>query len=53
MRYAPSREEAEDMLQEGWIKVFKNLHSFRFEGSAEGWIKRVMVNTLSGNIEKE
>lgn len=45
LRYAPSREEAEDMLQEGWIKVFRNLHQFRFEGSAEGWIKRVIVNT--------
>ncbi|HLG36224.1 MAG TPA: sigma-70 family RNA polymerase sigma factor [Bacteroidia bacterium] len=45
MRYASGREEAEDMLQEGWIKVFRNLHQFRFEGSAEGWIKKVMINT--------
>jgi RNA polymerase sigma factor (sigma-70 family) len=52
MRYAPDREEAQDMLQEGWIKVFKNLHSFRFEGSAEGWIKRIMVNTCLEILRK-
>lgn len=52
MRYAQSREEAEDMLQEGWIKVFRNLHSFRFEGSAEGWIKRIMVNTCLEILRK-
>jgi RNA polymerase sigma-70 factor (ECF subfamily) len=52
MRYAASREEAEDMLQEGWIKVFRNLHQFRFEGSAEGWIKRVIVNTCLELLRK-
>lgn len=52
LRYAPGREEAEDMMQEGWIKVFRNLHSFRFEGSAEGWIKRIMVNTCLEILRK-
>ena len=52
MRYAAHREEAEDMLQEGWIKVFRNLHSFRFEGSAEGWIKRVIVNACLEMLRK-
>jgi RNA polymerase sigma-70 factor (ECF subfamily) len=52
MRYAASREEAEDMLQEGWIKVFRNLYQFRFEGSAEGWIKRVVVNTCLELLRK-
>jgi RNA polymerase sigma factor (sigma-70 family) len=52
LRYAAGREEAEDMLQEGWIKIFKNLGSFRFEGSAEGWIKRVIVNTCLDYIRK-
>ncbi len=52
LRYAAGREEAEDMLQEGWIKVFKNLGSFRFEGSAEGWIKRIMVNTCLDSLRK-
>ncbi len=45
MRYARNRAEAEDMLQEGFIKVFSKINSFRFEGSLEGWIKRIMINT--------
>lgn len=45
LRYFQSREEAEDALQEGFIRVFTNLVSFRNEGSLEGWIKRIMVNT--------
>ncbi len=44
MRYARSRVEAEDILQEGFLKVFDNIASFRGEGSFEGWIKRIMIN---------
>ena len=45
MRYANSTFEAEDMLQAGFIKAFTNLGSYRGEGSFEGWIRRVIVNT--------
>lgn len=45
LRYATSEEEAEDMLQNGFIKVFQCVHSFRGEGSFEGWLRRVFVNT--------
>lgn len=45
MRYSSSIEEAEDILQDGFIKVFLNLKSFRLDGSLEGWIRRIMVNT--------
>lgn len=45
LRYAIHVEEAEDILQEGFIKVFKKLGSFRNEGSFEGWIRRIFVNT--------
>lgn len=45
MRYAGNKENARDMLQESFIKVFDGLKFFRFEGSFEGWIKRVAVNT--------
>ena len=45
LRYTPDRSAAEDILQEGFIKVFQNLEKFRHEGSFEGWIKRIMVNT--------
>ena len=45
LRYASSSEEAEDILQEGFIKIFKKLASYRGEGSFEGWIRRIFVNT--------
>jgi len=43
-RYASDRKEAEDMLQETFIRVFSNLAQFKFQGSLEGWIKRITVN---------
>ena len=44
MRYATDRMEAEDMLQNGFIKVFKNLKDYRGDGAFEGWIRRIMVH---------
>lgn len=49
LRYAASYEEAQDVLQEGFIKVFKNLKTFGGNGSLEGWVRRIIVNTA---IEK-
>ena len=45
MRYSKRRDEAEDVMHEGFIKVFSNIAKFRGEGSFEGWIKRIMINT--------
>jgi RNA polymerase sigma factor (sigma-70 family) len=45
MRYARNRDEAEDILQEGFVKVFMRLNQYEGKGSFEGWMKRVMVNT--------
>ena len=45
MRYCKRKEEAEDVLHEGFIKVFSNVSKFRGDGSFEGWIKRIMINT--------
>ena len=45
LRYAANTDDAQDLLQEGFIKVFKNLDRFRSEGSFEGWVRRVFVNT--------
>lgn len=45
LRYARHELEAQDMLQDGFIKVFDNLASFKSNGSFEGWIRRIMVNT--------
>ncbi len=45
LRYANNSDDAQDLLQEGFIKVYRNLDKFRKEGSFEGWIRRVFVNT--------
>ncbi len=50
LRYASSRMEAEDMLQEGFIKVFDNIAKFKMEGSLEGWVRRIMVNNAINKI---
>jgi RNA polymerase sigma factor (sigma-70 family) len=44
-RYARNITDAEDILQDAFIKVFDKIHQFKFEGSFEGWIRRIMVNT--------
>jgi RNA polymerase sigma factor (sigma-70 family) len=53
LRYAGNAEEAEDILQEGFIKIFKKLDSFRSEGSFEGWIRRVFVNTAIEHFRRK
>lgn len=45
LRYAQDRETAEDIMQNGFIRVFQKVNDFRMEGSFEGWVKRIMVNT--------
>jgi RNA polymerase sigma factor (sigma-70 family) len=45
MRYAKDRMEAEDVLQMGYVKIFQKVKEYRGEGSFEGWIRRIMVNT--------
>jgi RNA polymerase sigma-70 factor (ECF subfamily) len=45
MRYAKDHFEAEDMMQTGFVKVFRKLNDFRWEGSFEGWMRRIMVHT--------
>ncbi len=51
-RYGHSREDAEDMLQEGFIKVFSMMHTFENRGSLEGWIRRIMVHTCINILKK-
>lgn len=51
-RYAHNREDAEDMLQEGLIKVFSQIHTFENRGSLEGWIRRIVVHTCINNLKK-
>ena len=44
-RYARTTADAEDILQDAFIKVFDKIHQFKFEGSFEGWIRKIVVNT--------
>lgn len=53
LRYAASTDEAEDILQEGFLKVFRKLESYRGEGSFEGWIRRIFVNTAIEHFRRK
>jgi len=44
-RYTRNEDQAKDILQDSFIKVFKNIDRFNFEGSFEGWVRRIVVNT--------
>jgi RNA polymerase sigma factor (sigma-70 family) len=44
LRYAKTRQDAEDILQEGFIKVFTKLDQYKFKGPLEGWVKKIIVN---------
>lgn len=52
MRYAQDKDEAQDILQEGFIKMFKNMGNYRGEGSLEGWIRRIMVHSAISRYRK-
>lgn len=51
-RYARNKDDAEDMLQEGFIKVFTQIKQYRGEGALEGWVRRIMVHTCINNLKK-
>jgi RNA polymerase sigma factor (sigma-70 family) len=53
LRYARDEAEAEDNLQDGFVKVFANLKAFRHDGSLEGWIRRIMINVSLEKIRKQ
>ncbi len=53
LRYSKSTAEAEDMLQEGFIRVFQGLDSFRHESKLETWMTRIMVNTALNHQRKK
>lgn len=52
LRYAKDREEARDILQEGYVKVFISLDNYKGDGSLEGWVRRIMVNTAINHYHK-
>ncbi|HEY8688871.1 MAG TPA: RNA polymerase sigma factor [Chitinophagaceae bacterium] len=53
LRYSGNAEDARDLLQEGFIKIFKNLSKYRGDGSFEGWIRRIFVNTAIEHFRKK
>ncbi|HRY31717.1 MAG TPA: sigma-70 family RNA polymerase sigma factor [Bacteroidales bacterium] len=52
-RYCSKGEEAMEVLNTGFLKVFMQLGSYRGQGSFEGWVKRIMVNTALDHVRKE
>jgi RNA polymerase sigma factor (sigma-70 family) len=52
-RYTKSMPDAEDILQEGFVKVFTNLHQFKQQGELGAWIRRIMVNTAINYLKKQ
>ena len=51
-RYTKSLADAEEILQEGFVKVFRNLHQYRFEGELGAWVRSVMVRTALNYLKK-
>ncbi len=53
LRYSKDIDEAKDMLQEGFVKVFINIHKYNKQGSFEGWVRRIIVNTSIDILRKQ
>ena len=53
LRYTDDRDEAQDILQNGFIKVFENIETFKATGSLEGWVRRIMVNTALNHYRQD
>lgn len=53
LRYCKDRQDAEDVLQDGFIKMFTSLDKYKFDGSFEGWLRRIMVNTCLDFLRKQ
>ena len=52
MRYINNKDDVNDVVQEGFIKVFKSLDKFNYQGSFEGWVRRAMVNTALTKLDR-
>lgn len=53
LRYSKNEEEAQDILQDSFIKIFTKLHTYQFTGSFEGWLKRIATNTSIEHYRKK
>jgi RNA polymerase sigma factor (sigma-70 family) len=52
MRYAKDKDTAQDILQDGFVKIFKNARNYRGEGSLEGWVRSIMVHSAISYYRK-
>ena len=52
LRYTKNEDQAKDILQESFIKVFGKIKKFQFDGSFEGWVRRIVVNTAIDHFRK-
>lgn len=52
LRYARNKMEAEDIMQDGFIRVYRKLHTFKHKGSFEGWIRKIMVHSALKFLKK-
>ena len=46
LKYSKNKQEAQDNFQDGFVLIFEKIGQFKFKGSFEGWLKRVMINTI-------
>ena len=53
LRFTNNKHLAQDILQEGFIRVFNNIHQYKFEGSFEGWLRRLFVNVAARIMSKQ
>lgn len=53
LRYASNSEDANDLFQDGFVKLYRNLSNYRFEGSFEGWARRIFVTTCLDSLKKK
>lgn len=53
LRFARDKAEAEDMLQDGFIRVYRDMGQYRGDGALGGWIRRIMVNTALSHLRKQ
>ncbi len=53
LRYARDRAEAEDMMQDAFVRVYRDMSQFRGEGALGGWIRRIMINTALSHLRKQ
>jgi RNA polymerase sigma factor (sigma-70 family) len=53
LRYAHTKEDAEDMLHDGFMTVFRDIHQFKYQGPIEGWVRKVILHTALQHLRKQ